>query len=75
MNDLISRYTSRKFLLAIAATAAGFVLGYQDNILTQAELLTALSPILAFIGVEGYADAKTRVTNIPEIEDAPKGKR
>ncbi|MDQ3816122.1 MAG: hypothetical protein M3362_00340 [Acidobacteriota bacterium] len=71
MKDLIARLTSRKFLLAVIAAATAYGVAMQDNTITQAEIWTILTPILAFIGVEGAADAVTRSTNIPEISDEP----
>lgn len=51
---------SRKFLLAIAGTIIAFDAALMDGQLSQAELITSLSPILAFLGVEGVADIKER---------------
>lgn len=73
MNDLISRFSSRKFLLAVAGTIVALIYGLQDNILTQGELWAALAPLLSFIGVEGAADVVTRKTNIPPVDEESEG--
>ncbi len=75
MNDLIARFTSRKFLLTVIASATAFGVAIQDNTITQPEIWTILTPILAFIGVEGAADTVTRFTNIPTIEETPVKKK
>lgn len=49
---------SRKFLLALAGAYIAWESGWQDGVLTQQELMIALTPILGFLGVEGWADAK-----------------
>ena len=51
---------SRKFLLAVAGTIIAFNAVLIDGVVTQSELITALSPILAFLGIEGAADFKSR---------------
>ena len=60
MKDLLERLTSRKFLLALLAGSIALGVGVQDGILTQAELWTALAPILTFMGFEGAADVASR---------------
>ncbi len=69
MKDLLARLTSRKFLLTIIASATAFGVAIQDNTITQPEVWSILTPILAFIGVEGAADTVTRYTNIPKVEE------
>ena len=51
---------SRKFLLAIAGAFIAYQAGVADGVLTNGELITVLAPLLTFIGVEGYADARER---------------
>jgi hypothetical protein len=71
MNDLISRFTSRKFLGAIAASITAYVTASQDGVFTQPEIMLIIAPIVAFIAAEGAADAVTRYTNIPPVDDEP----
>jgi hypothetical protein len=58
--DLLARFTSRKFLLTLAASIAALTAGMQDGILTQPEVWAVITPILAFIGIEGAADVAGR---------------
>lgn len=51
---------SRKFLLAIIGTYIAFNAGYADGVLTSAELMVALTPILGFLGIEGFGDVQER---------------
>lgn len=51
MADFIQRLTSRKFLLAVSAFA-GF--------LATKEYDQAVVVVLGYLGVQGYADAKSR---------------
>lgn len=69
MNDLIPRFTSRKFLLAVFGAITVIVLPRLGIELSTAELTAMTVMVTAFIGVEGLADTVTRTTNIPEIED------
>lgn len=60
MNDLVARFTSRKFLLALAA-AVFAVIQLQAGSITSAEALAAITAVFSvFIGAEGYADGKAR---------------
>jgi hypothetical protein len=70
MKEFIARLSSRKFLLAVIAAITAYGVAIQDSTITQAEVWTILTPILAFIGVEGAADAVTRATNIPSIDES-----
>jgi hypothetical protein len=70
MKDLIARYTSRKFLAAVATSITAYIAAAQDQIFTQPEILLIISPVIAFIAVEGAADVTTRFTNIPDVKDA-----
>lgn len=49
---------SRKFLLAVIAGFIAFGNAYFDWGMKIEEVLAILAPILAFIGAEGWADAK-----------------
>lgn len=51
---------SRKFLLAIAGAYLAWDAGWSDGVLSQQELVLIMTPILAFLGVEGWADIKER---------------
>lgn len=72
--DLLSRFTSRKFLLALVGLVTVF---FNDKFnLTSEQIDAIVTLIVAFTAAEGVADAVTRYNNIPEIEeDAPKGKK
>lgn len=69
MKDLLSRLTSRKFLLAVIASITAYGVATQDGIITQGEIWTIITPVLTFIGFEGAADVVTRATNIPPVDD------
>lgn len=69
MKEFLLSLLSRKFLLAIAAAVTAYGVASQDNVVTTAEVWTILTPIFAFIGVEGGADIVTRATNIPKVEE------
>jgi hypothetical protein len=73
MKDKIKNFLlsllSRKFLLALIGSAMAYNVAIQDNLITQPEVWSMLTPMLAFIGVEGAADYKTRSTNIPKVEE------
>ena len=58
IQKFIMSLLSRKFLLALAGAYIAWEAGWSDGTMSQQELLIAISPILAFLGVEGYADAK-----------------
>jgi hypothetical protein len=79
MNERIKGFLlsllSRKFLLALIASATAYGVGIQDNVITQPELWTILTPLLTFMGVEGGADIVSRVTNIPKQDESAKGKK
>ena len=64
MNDLVARFTSRKFLLAVVGVIAVFFFPL------SAEQMTALTVLIgAFTVVEGAADVVTRKTNIPPVDE------
>ncbi len=55
--ELFFRLTSRKLWLAIAATVTAYQLAAGDGVFTIWEIMAIMSPMLAYIGVEGWADA------------------
>lgn len=60
---------SRKFILSVLAAIVAFVNSTFDLGINQDQMLTIISPMLAFIGVEGLADALERgktVTPVPQ---------
>jgi hypothetical protein len=69
MKDFLSRLTSRKFLLTVAASLTAYGVATADNTITVSEVWTILTPILAYLGVEGAADVVTRRTNIPPVDE------
>jgi uncharacterized membrane protein len=67
MQDLVARFTSRKFLLALVGIVVVF---FKDTLhLTQEAIDAIVNLIIAFTAAEGVADAVTRYTNIPEVEE------
>jgi len=67
MNDLLARFTSRKFLLALLGIVVVF---FKDALNLSTEAIQAItSLIIAFTAAEGVADAVTRYTNIPTVDE------
>ncbi len=66
-NDLIARLTSRKFLLAIFGVVTVFLSTSLNLSPEQQQAIVTL--IIAFTAAEGVADAVTRYTNIPTVEE------
>lgn len=60
MKDLLTRLSSRKFLLTVLAVITAFSVAIQDGTITAAEVWTILTPILAYLGVEGAGDVAAR---------------
>lgn len=58
--EIFMRYTSRKFLMAVAASLAAYQMAGVDGIYTFQEILVILTPLMTFIGAEGWADANSR---------------
>jgi hypothetical protein len=69
MKDLIARFTSRKFLLALGGSFTAFEIAAADDIIKVSEIALILAPIMLFILAEGSADVVTRLTNIPKVEE------
>ncbi|HEX8196364.1 MAG TPA: hypothetical protein VF571_09265 [Pyrinomonadaceae bacterium] len=68
MNDLIARLTSRKFLLAIFGVVTVF---FSDTFnITPDQQDAIVTFIITFTAAEGVADAVTRYTNIPTVEES-----
>lgn len=66
MNDLLARFTSRKFLLALLGIVVVF---FKDALHLTADGIQAITAlIISFTAAEGVADAVTRYTNIPDVE-------
>jgi hypothetical protein len=60
VNEYIARFTSRKFLLALA-TAIFALIQLQAGAITPQEALAAITAVFSvFIGIEGAADAAAR---------------
>jgi hypothetical protein len=72
MNDLIARLTSRKFLLAIFGVVTVFFSDKFNITPDQQDAIVTL--IITFTAAEGVADAVTRYTNIPNVEEDKKKK-
>ena len=51
---------SRKFLLAVVGSVVVFGNRFWDWGLSEEEVWKFLAPLIAFIGMEGYADARER---------------
>lgn len=67
MNDLLARFTSRKFLLALFGLVT---ILFGDKLhLTSEQIEGVIQVIIAFTAAEGLADAVTRYTNIPTVDD------
>lgn len=60
MKDILTRFTSRKFLLTLLAVSTAITVAVQDGAITQAEVWSILAPILTYLGVEGAADVVGR---------------
>ena len=49
---------SRKFILALIGAVVAFGNSYYDWGMTTQEVWATITPLLGFIGMEGFADAK-----------------
>lgn len=58
--DLLARLSSRKFLSAVVGAIVVFGNHYWNWGLTEEQVWQVLTPLLAFIGVEGAADVRGR---------------
>lgn len=52
---------SRKFWLAVIAAVVAFGNGMFDWGLSTEQIITVITPLLAYVGIEGIADVKERV--------------
>ena len=68
MKDLVSRLTSRKFLLAVFAACIAL---FNDRFLhlSPEQVSLVRDVVIAFIAAEGLADTVTRYTNIPTVDE------
>jgi uncharacterized membrane protein HdeD (DUF308 family) len=64
MNDIIARFTSRKFLLAVLGVVAVFFVH-----MSQEQIIALTVLIGSFTVAEGAADVVTRYTNIPDVKN------
>jgi len=60
--ELIQRYTSRKFVLAVLALLLPLINQWLSLGLTQEQILTGLAPVMLFIGAEGWKDIRNQTT-------------
>ena len=60
MNEFLSKLKSRKLLVALVAAFVAFGNNLWGWGLSESEVWAVLTPLLAFIGVEGAADLKER---------------
>lgn len=58
VSDILQRFTSRKFLLALITAIVAFGNFYWEWGISVEEVLLIIAPILAFIGLEGWKDIK-----------------
>lgn len=56
IKDILARFSSRKFILAIGAAITAYELAGTDGVYTVAETWAIITPLLAFIGAEGATD-------------------
>lgn len=66
-SDLLSRLTSRKFLLAVFGLIIILLQGKVN--LTPEQVESMVQVIIAFTAAEGVADVVTRYTNIPPVDE------
>lgn len=59
---------SRKFILAVATAVIAYDAAMMDGVMEAGELVTVVSPILAFIGIEGFADIKSRQAGTVKVK-------
>lgn len=67
--NIVQRFTSRKFLLAIAGFAVPILNELLGINLSIETMVVALTSLIAFLGVEGYTDHVVRVAN--EVLEKP----
>ena len=58
LKDLLTKVSSRKFLLALVSAFIAFGNSLWDWGISESELWGILVPVLAFMGVEGILDYK-----------------
>lgn len=60
MSNIVSRFTSRKFILALVSGLVVFLNGAYDLGLNLEEIISIVGVALSYILVEGAADIKER---------------
>lgn len=60
ISDILKGFLSRKFLCALIAGVIAFGNAMWNWGLTNDQVLTIVAPLLAYIGIEGWADIKSR---------------
>lgn len=68
MQDLKTKLTSRKFLVAVAGIASGIVLIANGS--TTEGVATVIASVIAYLAAEGYIDAKAVKATTDKIEEA-----
>ena len=66
LSDLLTRLTSRKFLLTLLAVSTALTVAAQDGVFTRDEVWTVIVPILSYLGIEGAADIVGRAKTPPQ---------
>lgn len=56
--NVVSRLTSRKLWVAVLAACGALGAALQDGVVSLPEVYAIMTPLLAFIGVEGVKDIK-----------------
>ena len=68
MNNLKTKLTSRKFLVAVAGIVSGIVLIAGGN--TTEGVATVIASVIAYLAAEGYIDAAAVKATTEKIEEA-----
>lgn len=58
LQNLLQRITSRKFLLTVASAYVMYNTAMTDSYMSPEEMMAVMAPIMAFLGFEGWADAR-----------------
>lgn len=68
MNNLKTKLTSRKFLVAVAGIVSGVVLIANGS--TTEGVATVIASVIAYLAAEGYIDAAAVKQTTEKIEEA-----
>lgn len=68
MNNLKTKLTSRKFLVAVAGIVSGVVLIANGS--TTEGVATVIASVIAYLAAEGYIDAAAVKQTTDKIEEA-----